>query len=164
MESAFESDASSGQSRSSCKPERTKARSSKFYCDYPNCNTSKAFRRKFDLKRHQRTKHSSEPPLWYCGYCYDEQAEKVYGANRKDHVLQHMRKIHKMGMSQTSHSCPVNPCYEGGTLIFSTLSSLDKHKFLEHNNYHIGEDKLKTGPSLNNGKDLFSDRRVLMRH
>ena len=124
-----ESESSSRQSRDSSKLERTKK--SNYLCGC--CNSPKAFCREVNLKRHQKSKHSPKLQLWRCGYCHDEQTEKIYTTRRQDHMIQHMCNLHQMERHQANHPC--SSCPARGKFIFRTRLSLDNHMLLEHTHH-----------------------------
>ena len=99
-----------------------------YRCSVPGCTYNKGFKRPYDLKRHQ-LKHSSTPPRWSCGCCKNIYPTEYYNTQRKDHLMQHMRKKHH---SANTYLCQICKADSGSEIYFSGKTCLDVHLSRDH--------------------------------
>ncbi|MCJ1438547.1 hypothetical protein MMC27_007937 [Xylographa pallens] len=105
----------------------TESPSTRYFCDVPSCKSTlrkKGYAREAELKRHQA---SHRKPSWTCGCCKAKQATNPYASSRKDHLLQHLRRMHN---TRTSYPCDIRPCH--GALLFSKSGCLKYHELHDH--------------------------------
>lgn len=105
---------------------------SNFRCSWPDCANTSGFRQRKDLKRHEKMHKKS--PQWYCGCCRNLHTE-FKGLNRKDKLLDHMRKRHQLPRSGSGIpplNCPEEIGHNGQNLLFTTASCVVEHLRQEH--------------------------------
>ena len=107
-----------------------------FHCLYEGCDY--LTKRQYDVERHQRHhQQHHDPPEKFdclgrgCGRTGD------YGFDRKDHLREHMRKVHAKDMpkgptKQKAFDCPESGCDRRGTYAFRSKLDLKDHLRREH--------------------------------
>ena len=127
----------------------------KYRCLAPGCTYEKGFKRLSDLKRHQK-KHSRAVPRWSCGCCMNVNPQHVYRTHRKDHMAQHLRKIHYS--LNRSFPCPSGPCHRDTELCFSSAACVEVHLRQNHSTTDLNTlDNINDGPKQQSSINLCSD-------
>ncbi|KAL8915002.1 MAG: hypothetical protein Q9171_000442 [Xanthocarpia ochracea] len=89
-------------------PESTVSKNTPFVCVSPGC--TRQFARPYDLDRHMRSHFTA--PKFHCPHAADGSFGKRFGVDgfsRKDHLNEHLKKVHMIQIQKSPHLLRIQP-------------------------------------------------------
>jgi hypothetical protein len=129
------------QSQDNSITEATKSPQKKYFCKFSGCG-NRSFSDSTGLNRHMLA-HDPNAKHWICGEC----GRKTL---RKDHMSDHLRKLHALPKKVPPLSCPTCSYSQDGRgpgrkgILFSKQASLAKHIADEHTEAQASQDGTST--------------------